>query len=56
MGVHVVVTQFNSVFCILHENGQEVNWQFTKTEAFNEVSHLPEEASGLREFKVYLYR
>lgn len=31
---------YNSVFCILNENGNVIQWQFTKSENFNEVSKM----------------
>ena len=31
---------YNYVFCILNENGNVIQWQFTKSENFNEVSKM----------------
>lgn len=31
---------YNSVFCILNENGNVIQWQFTRSENFNEVSKM----------------
>jgi hypothetical protein len=31
------INQYNSIFCILNERGEIINWQFTKSEGFDEV-------------------
>ena len=31
------INQYNSIFCILNEQGEIINWQFTKSECFDEV-------------------
>ena len=34
------VNQYNSIFCVLNENGEVLNWQFTKSEGFEEVKDM----------------
>ena len=34
------INQYNSVFCVLNEKGEVLNWQFTATEGFEEVKEL----------------
>ena len=34
------INQYNSIFCILNERGEIINWQFTKSEGFDEVKGL----------------
>ena len=34
------INQYNSIFCILNERGEIINWQFTKSEGFDEVKDM----------------
>ena len=34
------ISQYNSVFCVLNEKGEVINWQFTASEGFEEVKEL----------------
>jgi hypothetical protein len=34
------INQYNSVFCVLNEKGEVINWQFTASEGFEEVKEL----------------
>ena len=34
------INQYNSIFCILNEQGEIINWQFTKSEGFDEVRNM----------------
>jgi hypothetical protein len=34
------INQYNSIFCILNEQGEIINWQFTKSEGFDEVKDM----------------
>ena len=34
------INQYRSLFCILNELGQVIQWQLTSTESFDEVRHM----------------
>ncbi len=34
------INQYNSIFCVLNEKGEIINWQFTATESFDEIKDM----------------
>ncbi len=34
------INQYNSIFCVLNEKGEIINWQFTATESFDEIKEM----------------